>query len=182
MKPYDIALLFCRLLSIFLIGRFFEVLATGVLAAFTTLIFSRPLTGAWIAIAYLVVPLGFLGMSVVLWLGAPLIASSVARDVKFSPPATTAADSVQQWSAILRGLLGLFFIIQGVSGCGAGLIGLVLTGNGIVRYQTGEFGMDRAVTASLQLVLGLILLFHASRAARDYSKTKILQSQKVTGV
>lgn len=181
MKPYDIAVLFCRLLSIFLVGRFFEALATGTSAAFGTLIFSRPGT-EWRAIAYLIVPLSFLGMSVVLWLGSPLIASSVARGVEFSQPVVAAPDSVQRWSAMLKGLLGLFFVIEGISGCGAGLIGLVLVGNGVTRAQIGEFGIDRPVTASLQLALGLILVFYASRAARAHSKAQLLESRNMNGV
>jgi hypothetical protein len=134
MTPYNIALLFCRLLAIFLVGRFFELFAIGALSAFSFLIFNPP-SSEWRVIAVLLAPAGYLATSIVLWLGAPLIALSVARGVEFSTPVTASENSARQWDATLKSFLGIYFVILGVSGCGAGLIGLLLTGNGIVNSR-----------------------------------------------
>lgn len=127
MTPFNIAFLFCRLLSIWCVARFVETfgrvvapfLFTFVSSSSSSSFASRNDGAASIGAAS---GMGFFACA--LWLGAPLIARSVTQNIEYSngvdQPKTTS-----NWWNIGRGLLGLYILVTGLSGLCSSAIYLV---------------------------------------------------------
>ncbi len=173
MTPFNIALLFCRLLSIWCVARFVE--AFGRLATLFLLTFvpSNSMSGFLArndGVSNVGISLGMFFLACALWLGAPVIARAVAQNIEYSnvvdQPKTTS-----NWWNVGRGLLGLYILITGLSGLFGSafyLIGLQYFAKSLATspaslLQTQLYYFAPVVSAILQIILGAWLLLISRR-------------------
>ena len=168
MTPFNIALLFCRLLSIWCVARFAESFGQAAAQAFVMSAVLNPQTKIvpLHVIAYAASwPLGLIVVASVLWIGAPLIARNVTSDIEYSKRTPQANTSL---FAIGQGLLGMFLIARGLSGVVAGLVSIFLDASGQMSQFRPQYQGESA-SALVNLLIGLCLVFVARNAMRRES-------------
>ncbi|HVF85625.1 MAG TPA: hypothetical protein VM821_06565 [Abditibacteriaceae bacterium] len=106
-----------------------------------------------------------LGASVVLWLGASVLAENVTRDVETSGTHQSKSEIVG-WQAVGFSLIGLYVFLQGFNTLSAYFISKIL----LSSSDLDALSWPQNALALLQFAVGLILLFRAQKAIRvlDY--------------
>ena len=189
MTPFNIAFLFCRLLSLWCVARFVETFAKVSAAFLLTYVFPGSGSNLWTRNDQTGNISGALGMcflACALWLGAPIIAQSVAQNIEYSngvdQPKTT-----RNWWNIGRGLLGLYFLVTGLGGlCTSAFylvaeryLGSKLSSPSFPALQLFYFAP--AISAVLYIIGGAWLLLVARRALKREADSVSSQDAKETG-
>ena len=160
MTPFNIAFLFCRLLSIWCVVRFVELFGQSASQVFYFWS-SRALTApipVWALFALW--PLGLAVVSCVLWLGARSIARSIASDIEYSSEQNANIQTANWWN-LGRAFLGVYFLVSGIS---SGFAALVAT---FSSSPNGNFYKWYGASSSVgSIILGGFLLVIARRAMR----------------
>jgi hypothetical protein len=173
MTPFNIALLFCRLLSIWCVVRFVEAFgrATPYLLTF---VISNPSNNHSDGLSNVGIALGMSLMGCVLWLGAPIIARFLARDIEYSNSKENQLHAMPNWWNIGRGLLALYFLINGLSGLLSAITYLAFTpsaGSSLQYVRNFYFGL--AVASLVYVSVAILLLFCVRRDMEREASTPL---------
>ena len=183
MTPYNTALLFCRLLSIWCVIRAAEIFGTMASTIYILSIDPNVAAGQlpWrqmlLEIGW---PLAIALSACILWLGAPIIARNATRDIEHST-LKAAQYSDRQFFAIGQGLLALFLISQSLSGLvyASFSFSMKTIGEAAEFPEISSTGDSRDVASSLiRLILGLLLLLFARRAMKCEASTPLSTSSQ----
>jgi hypothetical protein len=175
MTPKAVAIIACRLLAIWFfvqaarnyadtISRMFEMRNAGI----------QPIVGYPPLVQHIlyssVGPLADLGASVVLWLGASVLAGYMTRGMQ-NNVATAKETKISNWQTLGFSLIGMLLCAQGLSfSCGY-IASLLFAGN--IPYYGPFYSAEtwpKIIVSAAQFLVGLILLFRAQKTIRvlDY--------------
>lgn len=178
MTPKSAAIVACRLLAIWFFVQTMQS-SVNVISAFTTSgsfallqIANTPTPQYVLALAVLITI--NLGASVILWLGASVLAESMARgaDAEVLSPS---AIGIRYWQSLGFSLVGMFVLVQGLTslvgylGAATFLSGVGANGLFDSEYLYGRTWSEVAI-ALVQFPIGLALLLWSQKTIRvlDY--------------